>query len=139
MVLSIVSLICYIITMTTGWNFQSQNSSNLVTAGMTFATIPVFVAIVYIVAGIRHATDKSNTNTAACAIGVSVLAGAFEVLGGVLLFAGLPGSAGIGLGATAGIFSIIGGSSCCCSGYICHMYIVMPCVKHNSAREYMES
>ena len=119
-----VSFTFYVITMGVGWALDQMVFPNNTTirAAAVISTIPVIAVIGYIIIIAMFGSDNVNPCAGFCMIACLLLAGLFEFIGGIIFIAAgaQAGDARIlAFGASAGVFGILAGCSCCWSLSAC--------------------
>lgn len=123
----VFSFVAYVIVIGVGWAFnQIYTGNSLILGSCIVTTIPVLAIVGYLFALSQFGNDSKVTAAAGlCAIVTVIIAGVFEVIGGIMfIVAGVQlkdeSSQAFSYGVTAGVFGLIAGICCCCSVSCCY-------------------
>ena len=145
-VLFVTSNACWVIMMAFGWTFFAMvpQENQLVYAAVIVSSIPAYTVVLYFFYICAYTDCKNWFRTRGvlwCLLGIEMVAGVIEFVGGILLIAAsatLNDPYVLAYGASAGVFGIIAGvtnilSRSCCCAYNCFGF-----VKDNSRQRMMK-
>ena len=115
-----ISFVAYTITMGVGWALDQQVFPNqpAIRAAAIMSTIPVIAVMGYFILVAMCGSDNVNPCAALIMFSCVLLSGLFEFIGGIIFIAAgaqLDDKRLVAFGASAGVFGLIAGFSCCCS------------------------
>ena len=116
----VVSFVAYIISIGIGWALDQMvyPDEPIIRYAAIVSTIPVLTTIGYLMIAFAFGFENTRACAGCCMIICIFLSGLLEFTGGIMFIvagAKLADQRLVAFGASAGVFSIIAGCSCCCS------------------------